>query len=72
VAAELERRWEVALQAVAEARERAEQLGRHPSVPELPSDMRAQFQALGRTLPELRARGHFTSAQQKALVHRLI
>ena len=34
--------------------------------------MRAQLQALGRTLPELWARGHFTAAHQKELIRSLI
>ncbi len=72
VAAELERHWEVALQAVAEARETAEQFARRPLTPQLPPEMRAHLQALGRTLPELWARGHFTPAQQKELVRSLI
>jgi DNA invertase Pin-like site-specific DNA recombinase len=36
VAAELERRWEVALQTVAEARDTAEQCARRPPIPQLP------------------------------------
>lgn len=72
VAAELERHWEVALQTMAEARETAEQFARRPPIPQLPLDMRAQLQELGRTLPELWAHGHFTPAQQKELVRSLI
>jgi DNA invertase Pin-like site-specific DNA recombinase len=72
VAAELERRWEVALQAVTEARETAEQVARRLPTPQLPPDKRAQLQELGRTLPELWTHGHFTPAQQKELVRSLI
>src|SRR5215831_4105820 len=53
VAAELERRWEAALQAVAEAREVADQYARHPPPPSLPPAMAAQLQDVGRTLPAL-------------------
>ena len=72
VAAELERRWEAALQAVAEAREVADQYARHPPPPSLPPAMAAQLQDVGRTLPALWAQGHFTPAQQKELLRSLI
>jgi DNA invertase Pin-like site-specific DNA recombinase len=53
VASELERQWEVALQAVAEARAAAEQFARHPPIPGIPPEMRTSLRDLGRTLPEL-------------------
>jgi DNA invertase Pin-like site-specific DNA recombinase len=72
VAGELERQWEVALQGVAEARATAEQYAQQPPTPQLPPAMRAQVQALGQSLPELWAQGHFTAAQQKELLRSLI
>jgi hypothetical protein len=42
VAAELERRWELALRAVAEAREAAEAFARQPDRPSLTPEMQAQ------------------------------
>jgi DNA invertase Pin-like site-specific DNA recombinase len=73
VAAELERRWEVALRAVAEAREAAERFANQPpAAPCLSPEMSAQLRDLGRTLPDLWARGQFTPAQQKEMVRSLI
>jgi DNA invertase Pin-like site-specific DNA recombinase len=72
VAAELERRWEIALHAVAEAREAAEQFARRPLTPHLSPNIRAQLQDLGHALPELWARGRLTPAQQKELLRSLI
>jgi DNA invertase Pin-like site-specific DNA recombinase len=72
VAAELERRWEAALQAAAEAREAAERFASQPPAPRLPPEMSAQLRDLGRTLPALWAQGQFTLAQQKELVRSLI
>jgi DNA invertase Pin-like site-specific DNA recombinase len=72
VAAELERRWEAALRAVAEAREAADQYARHPPPPSLPPAMAAQLHDVGRTLPALWAQGYFTPAQQKELLRSLI
>ena len=72
MAAELERRWEAALRAVAEAREAADQYARHPPPPSLPPAMAAQLHDVGRTLPALWAQGYFTPAQQKELLRSLI
>jgi DNA invertase Pin-like site-specific DNA recombinase len=72
VAAELERRWEIALHAVAEARDAAEQFARRPHTPHLSPNTRAQLQDLGHALPKLWASGRFTPAQQKELVRSLI
>jgi Recombinase zinc beta ribbon domain len=73
VAAELERRWELALRAVAEARETAERFAIQAApASRLDPALRAQVQDLGRRLPALWTSGRRTSAQQKALVRRLI
>jgi DNA invertase Pin-like site-specific DNA recombinase len=72
VAAELERRWELALQALAEARAAAEQFTRQPPAPGLAPEMQAQLRDLGRTLPDLWRQGQLTPEQQKALLRSLI
>src|SRR5712692_4563942 len=72
VAAELERRWEIALQAVVEAREEMERMASHPHIPELTGEMKAQLQDLGRHLPAMWAGGHLTPAQQKEVLRSLI
>jgi DNA invertase Pin-like site-specific DNA recombinase len=72
VASELERQWEVALQGVADAQATAAQYAQQPPTPQLSPALRTQLQALGQSLPELWARGHFTAAQQKELLRSLI
>lgn len=72
VAAELERRWELALRAVAEAREAAEAFARQPDTPSLPPEMQAQLRDLGQHLPRLWASGRLTPAHQKELLRSLI
>src|SRR6266566_9813794 len=72
VAAELERRWEVALQAVVEAREELERMASHPQIPELTAEMKAHLQDVGRHLPDLWASGRLTPAQQKEVLRSLI
>jgi DNA invertase Pin-like site-specific DNA recombinase len=72
VAAELERRWEVALRAVVEAREAAECFAQQPPEPALEPRLAAQLRDLGRCLPELWASGRLTPAQQKELLRSLI
>jgi hypothetical protein len=72
VAAELERRWELALRAVAEAREAAEAFARHPDTPALTPAMQAQLRDLGQYLPQLWATGRLTPAHQKELLRSLI
>jgi DNA invertase Pin-like site-specific DNA recombinase len=73
VAAELERRWELALRAQAEAQEaeRQFQAGRD-AVPVLDAALRVHLQAVGQHLPELWTSGHLTPEQQKALLRSLI
>jgi DNA invertase Pin-like site-specific DNA recombinase len=72
VAAELERRWEMALQALAAAREAAERLAQRPPEPTLDPELRAQLQDVGRHLPALWAGGRLSPAQQKELLRSLI
>jgi len=50
VAAELERRWELALRAAVEAREAAERFAESPPAPALDPDLRTQLGDLGRRL----------------------
>jgi hypothetical protein len=72
VAAELERRWELALRALAEAREAAERFAQQPPAPELDPLLRRQLQDLGRHLPALWASGRLSTAHQKELLRGLI
>jgi hypothetical protein len=72
VAAELERRWEVALRGVAEAREAADAFVRQPAIPTLTPEMRLQLRDVGQHLPQLWASGRLTPEQQKELLRSLI
>jgi len=72
VAAELERRWEVALQAVVEAQEEMERMASHPQIPELTEEMKKQLQHVGRSLPALWTSGRLTPAHQKDILRSLI
>jgi DNA invertase Pin-like site-specific DNA recombinase len=72
VAAELERQWEAALRALAEAREAAESFARTPAVPALDLTLREQLRDLGERLPELWDGGHLTPAHKKELLRCLI
>lgn len=72
VAAELERRWELALRAVAEAREAAEAFAHQPATPSLTLELQAQLRDLGQHLPQLWADGRLTPAHQKELLRSLI
>ncbi len=72
VAAELERRWELALRAVAEAREAAERFAATPLAPALDPVLRAQLRDLGAQLPALWRSGRLTRAHQKELLRCLI
>ena len=73
VAAELERRWELALRAVAEAREAAERFAVQAApAATLDPALRAQVQDLGQHLPALWASGQLTRPQQKELVRSLV
>src|SRR5215469_7226085 len=72
VAAELEHHWEVALQAVVEAREEMERMASHPQVSELTGEMKEQLQDLGKHLPAMWASGRLTPARQKEILRSLI
>ncbi len=72
VAAELERRWEQALQVLAEARETAERFAQRPPEPALDPALRAQLADLGTQLPALWHSGRLQPEQQKALLRSLI
>ena len=72
VAAELERRWEVALQALGATREAAERFAQAPPVPALDPELRAQLRDVSHQLPELWASGRLTPAHQKELLRSLI
>ncbi len=72
VAAELERRWEVALRALAEAQEAQQRFQAAQHVPELEPALRTQLADLGTQLPALWASGRLTVEQQKAVLRSLI
>lgn len=75
VAAELERRWEVALRELQQAEERFEQSRRERDkvvTLSIPPDLRAAFESFGRSLPELWKKDTLTRAQRKALLRCLI
>jgi DNA invertase Pin-like site-specific DNA recombinase len=72
VAAELERRWEEALRAVAAARTAVEQFATQAPAPPLSAEQQAQLRDLGQHLPRLWANGQLTAAQQKELLRSLI
>lgn len=72
VAAELERRWEVALQALAAAREAAERFASQPAESALDPTMRTQLEHLGTHLPDLWESGRLQPEHKKALLRSLI
>jgi DNA invertase Pin-like site-specific DNA recombinase len=72
VAAELERRWELALRALVEAREARERFDQTPPVPLLDPALRDQLCDLGPQLPALWDSGQLTPAHKKALLRSLI
>ena len=72
VAAELERRWELALRTLAEAREAAERFATTQTVPTLDPTMRAQLADLSTHLPALWESGQLTPAHKKELLRSLI
>ena len=72
VAAELERRWEVALRALAEAREAAERFAQGAPAPALDPALVAQLRDLHTALPALWHSGRLSPAQQKELLRALI
>jgi DNA invertase Pin-like site-specific DNA recombinase len=72
VASELERRWELALRALAETREAAERFVNQPADPKLDPTLRAQLEQLSTQLPELWRSGRLQPEHQKALLRSLI
>src|SRR5262252_811307 len=76
VAAELEQRWEAALQALQEAREQYARLQRRPEQEQecvdIPPGLRDAFRSLGQSLPTLWPQDTFSRAQRKALLRCLI
>jgi DNA invertase Pin-like site-specific DNA recombinase len=72
VAAELERRWEAALRALAEAREAAERFAQRPREPAVDPVLRAQLSDLSTHLPELWASDRLQPEQRKELLRTLI
>jgi len=73
VAAELERRWELALRALSDAREAVERFATTHEVPALAPALRTQFADLGTHLPTLWAEeGRLSPEQKKDLLRSLI
>jgi hypothetical protein len=67
VAAELEHRWELALQGLMEAQEAAARVAAQPPAPTLDLEVRRQLSDLGPQLPALWSSGRLSSAHKKAL-----
>src|SRR5262249_5647207 len=72
VAAELERRWAMALRALAAARQAAEAFAQTPSEPTLDPALRHQLRDLSTHLPALWTSGRLTAAHKKELLRSLI
>lgn len=73
VAAELERRWEAALQALKQAEATYAQRQQQSAAPvTLPAELREAFTALGQKLPEIWDQDVLTRPQKKALLRCLI
>jgi hypothetical protein len=72
VAAELEHRWELALRALAEAREAVERFAQQPATPRLDPALRIQLNDVSTHLPALWTSGRLTPAHQKELLRALI
>ncbi len=72
VAAELERRWELALRALAEAREAAEHFQQQPGPNGLDPTLREQLRNVSAHLPALWESGRLRPAQKKELLRSLI
>jgi hypothetical protein len=76
VAAELERRWELALRALQEAQEAQEAerqfQAERDAVPVLDPVVREQLTAVGQHVPDLWSQGQLTPEHQKALLRSLI
>jgi len=72
VAAELERRWEVALRALAAVRDVAQRCAEAPATPAPDAALRHHLQDMGAHLPALWASGRLRPEQQKELLRCLI
>lgn len=72
VAAELERRWEQALRALAQAQEQAERFTQQPQDPPLDPVLRAQLSELSRRLPKLWDSGRLRVDHKKEVLRSLI
>jgi DNA invertase Pin-like site-specific DNA recombinase len=72
VAAELERRWEQALRALAQAQDQVERFTQQPREPGLDPTLRAQVQDLSTRLPELWESGRLQVGHKKELLRSLI
>ena len=72
VAAELEKGWEAALRALAEAKEAAERFERMPLAQKLEPGLRSQLEDLGKRLPELWDAGKLSPPQKKELLRSLV
>lgn len=72
VAAELERRWEVALRAVQKAEQALQRQIQQPIPEQLSPELKTAFAQIEQTLPTLWEEGFLSLAQQKALLRCLI
>ena len=72
VAGELEQRWELALRALAEAREAADRFAQQPAEPALDPALREQLADVSTRLPELWNSGRLLAEHKKALLRSLI
>ena len=73
VAAELERRWEVALRELQQAQTDYERLSQAPTMNQtLSAELKAAFTAIGQTLPDLWQQEVLTQTQKKSLLRCLI
>jgi DNA invertase Pin-like site-specific DNA recombinase len=72
VAAELERQWELALRAVAEAREAQARFAQQPATPPLDPTLRAHLEDVSRHLPALWTSGALSAAHKKTLLRALV
>lgn len=72
VAAELERRWELALRGLAEARELAERVRQEEDEPAIDPELRRQLTDLSHHLPTLWDSGRLMPEHKKALLRSLI
>ena len=72
MAAELEKGWEAALRALAEAKEAAERFERMPLAQKLEPGLRSQLEDLGKRLPELWDAGKLSPPQKKELLRSLV